>query len=505
MTADVTFPRPDEYDTFYLSRGGFIIPTITGTISFIGSGVILLVIIKSGKNTAYHRIMFLMSSADMISSLMIALTTIPMPKDVIYPFQGMKLGTTTTCTIQGSLYLMATAMTMSMNGILNIYYACAIKYRMHEATFKKYVEPILLFLAFVMSVIFPSILLLRRGLINPSPYESYCSVGYYPFHCYHDDNIECIRGDTSVDGLGDFRMLFLVSTGTGLIVLFGTMGLIIYTFYKSEKALRHFRLMKKAEPHSIDSSTIEKVSESTCNEIRPSTSDSSGDNPMTESSLTGIITKQALMYICAFSVTWFFIFLTYVHPSDRIFYSGNNVVQCLKLVFFPLQGFYNMCIFLYLKVYHIQRMDSEITNMEAVRIVFTDPGCVPQVLISRLGNLIEDGSDDKEKVLKLWNDDEKSKNAPASSAHASGSPSMAPSTIVNFNLDGDDHVSGSPSLPPSTIDHDNLDGDESAEASAERNFNDNDLSYAGSRSRKSMFSNFTGISFASQTLDGSAI
>lgn len=505
MTADVAFPRPEEYETFYMSRAGFIIPTITGTISFIGSGVILMVIMKSGKNTAYHRIMFLMSLADMISSLMIALTTIPMPKDVIYPFQGIKLGTKTTCTIQGSLYLIATAMTMCMNGILNIYYTCAIKYRMHEATFKKYVEPILLFLACVVTFVVPSIFLLKRDLINPSPYESYCSVGYYPFHCYHDENSECIRGDTSVNGLEDFRIVFLVSTGTGLVVLFVTMGMIIYTFYKSEKALRNFGLMKGAEPHSIDSSTIEKGSESTCNEVRPSTSDSSGDNAATKSSLTSIITKQALMYICAFSVTWFFTFLTYVRPSEEIFYSGNNVIQCLKLIFFPLQGFYNMCIFLYLKVYHIQRMDSQITNMEAVRIVFTDPGCVPQVLISKLGNLIEDGNDDKRKVFKFWNDDEKSKNAPASSAHASGSPSMAPSTIVNFNLDGDDHASGSPSLPPSTIDHDNLDGDESAEASTERNFNDNDLSYAASRSRKSIFSHFTGISFASQTLDGSTI
>ena len=80
--------QPHVYNSFYFTKAGFIIPTVTGSISCLSSLTIIAFILRSKSNTIYHRIMFGLSSADIITSLAIALTTLPMPKDVIYPFSG---------------------------------------------------------------------------------------------------------------------------------------------------------------------------------------------------------------------------------------------------------------------------------------------------------------------------------------------------------------------------------------------------------------------------------
>ena len=111
-----------------------------------------------------------MSFCDMLASLAIALTTIPpMPKDVIYPFAGPSYGTTDTCEAQGLVYVTGSSIVVGMNGILNIYYVCTLRYKMKAETFSKFVEPILLVLGIVIPVVLPIMILANQGLINPNP------------------------------------------------------------------------------------------------------------------------------------------------------------------------------------------------------------------------------------------------------------------------------------------------------------------------------------------------
>ena len=107
---------------FYLTTAGLVIPSVTGSISCISSLAIIYIKVRSKTNTTYHRIMFLMSFCDMLASLAIALTTIPMPKDVIYPFKGRSYGNTATCVAQGLVYITGSAIVVGMNSILNVYY-----------------------------------------------------------------------------------------------------------------------------------------------------------------------------------------------------------------------------------------------------------------------------------------------------------------------------------------------------------------------------------------------
>ena len=70
----------DASKSFFFTKTAIVIPTvtITGSLSFLSSFAIVVFVIRSRSNTVYHRILFVMSLFDMMSSLAIALTTLPM-------------------------------------------------------------------------------------------------------------------------------------------------------------------------------------------------------------------------------------------------------------------------------------------------------------------------------------------------------------------------------------------------------------------------------------------
>jgi len=76
---------------------------------------------------------------------------------------------------------------------------------------------------------------------------------------------------------------------------------------------------------------------------------------------------QALMYILvAFFLTWVFV------VSDIISSGGDaRYLSVLKLIFLPLQGFWNMLIFLYHKISLVLKYDSDATIWDAIMIVFS--------------------------------------------------------------------------------------------------------------------------------------
>jgi hypothetical protein len=115
---------------------------VTGSISFLCSMIIISIVLRSisGLKTTYHRIIFGLSFADCVTSFAIALTTIPMPKDVIYPFEMPSYGNIATCEAQGLAFMMGTVVAFCMNGLLNIYYLCTLRYSTKEKKFRCYVE-----------------------------------------------------------------------------------------------------------------------------------------------------------------------------------------------------------------------------------------------------------------------------------------------------------------------------------------------------------------------------
>ena len=115
-------------NNFALTKAGIIVPATSGSLSFLSSCFILISILRSKQNTPYHRIMFFMSIWDAITSFCYALTTIPMPSDVVYDYAGPSFGTKETCEAQSFILLSAAGLILMSNILLNIYYLCTIRY-----------------------------------------------------------------------------------------------------------------------------------------------------------------------------------------------------------------------------------------------------------------------------------------------------------------------------------------------------------------------------------------
>ncbi len=192
--------QPYVYDgdgTIFLSRCGQIIPTISGSLSIVSSSLIIYIILRSQSKfkSPYHIIMFCLSVSDIIASTAMAFATVPMPKDVIYPFEGAIFGNTRTCELQGFAYMLGVSLVLCSNISLNIFYLCTIRYGMSEARVKKILLPLLFVCSLAGSLPLPILVQLNQ-MFNPSPHESFCAVYAYPGECFdpENDHIECIRG-----------------------------------------------------------------------------------------------------------------------------------------------------------------------------------------------------------------------------------------------------------------------------------------------------------------------
>ncbi len=302
--------------------------------------------------------MFFMSFWDLVSSLAIALATVPMPSDVheVYDFKGSAFGTASTCAIQAFVIIIGNGFTILANCVLNLYYVCTFLFGMTEEKFKKVVLPVSLVLAIAI-VIPPATILLFEDLLNPVPFYPYCAVGKYPMICDHDS------GNCALETDEKFVKNLRVFLSAGIVIILTSLILVIAAVFKTELQTNR----KKASRDEEEDAGIDN--------------DGDGDNNYSEYRETRETLRQAFMYIAAFLMTWGWVFLATTHNGSDEFY---NVVDKLKMIFQPLQGFFNAFIFVYIKVFTLRRSDSRLSFWNAVKRVISSPSSVPEMLVSRI-------------------------------------------------------------------------------------------------------------------------
>ena len=354
---------------FYFTKAGIIIPTVTGTISFLSSSTIIYVILrsKSGIKTTYHRIILGLSIADCAASLVIALTTIPMPKHVIYPFALASHGNVATCAAQGLIYLIGNAACFCMNGILNIYYLCSLRFNMPEKRFRYYLEIPLYIVTLLTSIGVPCARLINKQILNPSPTDPYCVPNSYPAGCTIEDNPDCRGGG---GGRDEFLTGYLATLSIATFTLLATMTLIIHSFYRNERKLRK----------AVKDKQIKEE-------------DEAFQALLYAQQTSGIITRQALLYIAAFVITWIFGFFEVLSEKGVIELTdrGARMISTFRVCFQHLQGFFNLIIFIYHKACMLLRSDEDMTLAEAMNEIFLKPGQMEDsVQIYNLDVVLED-------------------------------------------------------------------------------------------------------------------
>ncbi|GFH62093.1 hypothetical protein CTEN210_18569 [Chaetoceros tenuissimus] len=306
----------DEEDNMIaFTKAGVILPTTSGSLSFVSSCLIMITILRSKQNTPYHRIMFFMSFWDSIASLSMALTTIPMPKDVEYDYAGPSYGNITTCEAQAFVIVLSSGLVLLSSILLSIYYICTIRYNISQAVFQKYTEPIFLLIAIPISLSQP-IIFFMKDAFNPSPYDSFCLIDVYPRECLINEEMECLRGSKDIDELHLYLMTIPVAIQIAILIM--AMLLIVHT------------------------SCVQK-----------------------EDTKFGIAV-QAIMYIIACLLTW--------GSASLYSLTESSSWSILSLLFFPLQGFLNLMIFMFHKIYAYKTFNNTlISTMDAVKLFFVRP------------------------------------------------------------------------------------------------------------------------------------
>lgn len=128
-----------------------------------------------------------MSVSDILASVAMALTTLPILKDMIYTqFEMTEVyGNNATCNAQGFAFFVGANLTFRLNASLCVYYLVSIRYKMSRIPQK--VEPYL-YLGTVITSLPIGIILIFTKTYNPSPWDDWCTNMALPWKCSSQEN-----------------------------------------------------------------------------------------------------------------------------------------------------------------------------------------------------------------------------------------------------------------------------------------------------------------------------
>ena len=379
---------------FTMTTAGFITPMITGLLSASSSGLILYIISRSQQklSTTYHRIMALMSFFDICSSLFIALGTIMMPTDNVFPFAGPMLGNQASCSAQGWLIIFGYVGAAAMNACLAWYFVCRIALKIDFVKVRKRIEPIMYIYTMILSLFAPSFYL-SKDLLNSTPYDSFCTIAPHAELCWGSNGYNWNLCQWSKADIHEFDRYVKVAVFillTQFILILACMSIILWTVCRNHKEIRALTIEDNQHMNSYPTFEIDI-------EEYPSSPDDGGHDveldidkvqQMNQLRYSRVLIFQALMYIGAYMLTWSWNFL-----SAQL-YISSFVLDAVNCVLFPLQGFWNLSIFLYDKVYLIRQSKCRTSFFQDVKQILVSPRDTPIVVLYNLSTVVIEPRDE---------------------------------------------------------------------------------------------------------------
>lgn len=365
----------DPWETDYAA----LVPRFTGGVSAISSALIIYIIMRSDTrlSTIYHRIMFGMSLTDIIGSIAMALTTLPMPsympKEEVfgYKWAGTRLGNTYSCNAQGFFSTFGMASVLMFDTMLCVYYACAIAFTMKEKNIEKYLEPIIHCLPIVFGLGF-AVPPLFLEMYNPTISSfAWCGFWVYPSECLNYDERECIRGNR--DLLVVALYMFFVLIPLNFVIIVVSLLLVVHKVIQTDRTLTAMTILYKE------------------------TADEEIQNIRLKNGRSKAVLVQAISYISSFLLAFT---LPFLNALDHLLSVGNNThddgrkdgvnvgIDRVLVFLFPLQGFFNFIIFISFKVYNYRRICKDASICSILRRLFTssahDPTFISRISIVKI-------------------------------------------------------------------------------------------------------------------------
>ncbi len=359
-----------KYGTAYLTIAGQVSTSMGAVISLLSSSLVVCIICRSQRrlSTTYHRLVFLASIGNIISSTAIALTTLLMPKDVIYPYQGRSYGTTGTCEAQSFMFLFGTLVLMFSYCTLYFFYVLNLFFGVTDDTFSRKIEVICIPLVLIYSAV-PPIVFHHMELLNPNPYDSFCSIGPYPLNCVDENNIDCIRGDVRLSTL---KSVHIAIASFIIGMLFFTVALSMGIIVRGVHIKRNdsdLNVWESDGDQSQGESTNDPQEESVNHQTR-------------RASMIKNVSIQAITYMSAYILTWSCLIITF-------FTEDTDLVQFIKMIFQPLQGFFHAIIFIYHGALRIRESMPDLSKKDSLLLFIFSPSQTLELIIPSI-ELIQD-------------------------------------------------------------------------------------------------------------------
>ena len=333
-----------------------IAPRFSGGLSCISSAFIIYVILRSERklSTIYHRLMFAMSCTDIMGSVAMGLTTLPMPREVsFHGWDGTKLGNIQTCEAQAFFFTFGIFAMFTYNITLCSYYTCAIAFKMKEDRIKKRVEPLFHMIP-LLAGLTASVPPLFMQMYNPTGWDAWCTVA---------PNNELGRGvDIRVDIF--VKSLILRMIAIMILAVIICFILIIWRVFSTEKILSTLTPVGRNGRIIVRRSQMRHQSQV----------QSSHEN-------TKVVLVQAAAYMSSFLLTLLFPFLRSVLPQASL------LIIRLQIVITPLQGFFNAIIFISHKIYNYRRVHIEVSICDVLLKLLLERSMNEPVLLSRISRI----------------------------------------------------------------------------------------------------------------------
>jgi hypothetical protein len=350
----------------------------TGPISTIASTCLVVHILRShhGLSTTYHRLVFGLSVADIMSSFLMSLGSTMVPKEMNY-FVPYAQGNTATCTAQGFFVAVGIIAAALYNCSICLYYLVIIRYNKKDEYIRNKLEPWFHGISIAIPLVVGFILIAMKAY-NIKDYSCFIIQNDAP-HCIGYEIGDTPEGFSIPCGRGDGEenpILYLVTAivGFGLVlivtptVIIGTMLLMYRSVSKIEQRMQNYGV--NALRIKARSGGVNRGENAETNSTRSATHDQHNgvmrrvkgfvmlmvprclhrdDQPRPASRSTRATSqKRAILHMATgYALAWAFVFVPFM---IAFFFLNSNATAILASCLTPLQGLFNFLAFISPKV-----------------------------------------------------------------------------------------------------------------------------------------------------------
>lgn len=348
-----------------------VIPMFSSAMSVTGSSLIIFLIFRSNKrlSTTYRRLVFGMSTMDIIFSTAYLFSTLPSPKDT--PTLWKAIGNTSTCTLQGLCIFVGSLGAAMYSCALSTFFFLTVGKEVREEVMSTKIEPFFhaITLLYVTSV---GIYLLFTQSFNTA--GTVCLVTPSPQGCDVNEDMECTRGANARNHFWHFMAypIFVI-----FAIILANMLLLYFTVKAQYRNLDRYRTMAFTNNSTLPSGIQALRRNST--QLSSNMIESNGDleeptrrrrKPRSRVSRNEwVVANQCFYYVSGYFFTWIFATLFQIHTS--VTGEINFWLWILSQIFTPLQGFINFLVYIRSHVISTRENDSSLSLTRAFWIVIS--------------------------------------------------------------------------------------------------------------------------------------